>query len=117
MRTGRLATDGVDSWLDTEKLPRLLVLRETEVEPPAYPNWPPSKPSAVPNQLVLKGLSGPSSHRYALINNATLAVGEESRVRVGASNQLVRCLSIGSNAVLIQVRGEPSPRELQFEGR
>jgi len=116
-RVVRWITDGVDSWLDTEKLPRLLVLRETDPEPPAYPNWPPSKRSAVPNQLVLKGLSGPSNHRYALINNATLAVGEESRVRVGASNQLVRCLSVGSNAVLIQVRGEPSPRELRFEGR
>jgi len=110
-------TDGVDSWLDSEKLPRLLVLREPEVEPLAYPNWPTAKPSAVPDQLVLKGLSGPSRHRYALINNATLAVGEESRVRVGASSQLVRCLSISNNAVVIQVRGEPSPRELQFEGR
>jgi hypothetical protein len=116
-RLVRWITDGVDSWLDREKLPRVLVLREPEAVSPVYPNWPTAKPSAVPDHLVLKGLSGPKQRRYALINDATLAVGEESRVRVGTSNKLVRCLSIASNTVLIQVRGESAPRELQFDLR
>jgi len=107
--------DGVDSWVDTGKLPRLLVLNEAQDPAPLVPNWGPAKPTAVPDTLVLRGLSGTGNRRYALINNATLSLGEQIRVRVGSSNQLVRCLSISSNAVTLQVSGERTPRQLELD--
>ncbi len=107
-------SNGVDSWVDSEKLPRLLVLREMGAETLPDFTWWPVRPSPVPDKLVLRGLSGTAGHRFALINDATFGVGEEARVRVGASNQVVRCLSIKSNSVLIQVRGEPIPRKLEL---
>ena len=114
-RLVRWIMDGVDSWVDTGKLPRLLVLKEAQDPAPLLPNWGPSKPTAVPDTLILRGLSGTGAHRYALINNATLSVGEQTRVRVGPSNQLVRCLSIASNTVTLQVSGEPAPRQLELD--
>ena len=107
--------DGVDSWLDSDQLPRVLVLREAQKAPPEEFRWIQEKPTPVPDKLVLKGVSGSSTRQFALINNATLSVNEQTRVRVGASNVLVRCLSISTNAVVIQVQGEHSPRQLQLE--
>ena len=114
-RLVRWITDGVDSWLNSDELPRLLILREASPEAPANLPWVAEKPSPVPDKLILKGLSGPVNRRYALINNATLCMGEETRVRIATSNVLVRCLSITSNAVTIQVRGETAPRQLKLE--
>ena len=71
----------------------------------------------MPNRLTLKGLAGRAQNRFALINNVTLRAGEEERVRVGASNVVVRCLAIGENSARIHVQGESSPRELCLETR
>jgi hypothetical protein len=114
-RLVRWITDGVDSWLNSDELPRLLVLREVAEEARVSFPWIAEKPSPVPDKLVLKGLSGPANRRFALINNATLSMGEQTRVRIAASNLLVRCLSITSNAVTIQVQGEAGPRQLKLE--
>ena len=114
-RVVRWITEGVDSWLESEQLPRLLVLREKQEEGPSSFSLPAGPPSKVPDKLVLKGLSGTARRPFALINNATLSEKEETQVRVGTTNVLVRCLTIGSNSVTIQVRGEPSPRQLRLE--
>jgi hypothetical protein len=110
----RWITDGVDSWVDAEKLSRVLVLRETlsDDAPPFVLNWGPTKPTQAPDRLILKGLSGTSGRRFALINDATLEANEEAKVRVGITNMVVRCLVIHSNSVQIQVRGERAPRTL-----
>lgn len=110
----RWMTDGVDSWVDVEKMPRLLALRDgtKEEEPPVILNWAPVQRTQAPQNLILKGLSGTGNHRFALINDATLAANEEGKVRVGTSNLIVRCLLINSNSVTIQVRGEATPRQL-----
>jgi hypothetical protein len=105
---------GVDSWVDIEKLPRLLALRDGTVadDAPVALNWAPVQVTKAPQKLILKGLSGTGTRRFALINDATLSANEEGKVRVGTSNLVVRCLVINSNSVTVQVRGETTPRKL-----
>ena len=69
-------------------------------------------PTAVPDKLVLRSLSGAASRRLALVNNQTLANGEETRVRVGQTNVLVRCLEIRDRSVVLRVGGRTEPMEL-----
>ena len=60
-------------------------------------------PTAVPNRLTLKGISGAPGHRFALINDRTLEKNEEGKVRVGKTNVVVRCLDISDHSL-------PGPR-------
>lgn len=105
---------GEDSWLDKDKPERLLALKSapdsaTTVEP----LWQRTiVPTAVPEKLVLRRLSGTASRRLALVNNQTLAKGEETRIRVGQTNVLVSCLDIRDRSVLLRVSGRPEPMEL-----
>lgn len=103
---------GADDVLAATNTSRVLVMQPDDE--PAAPVWPPpaALPTRVPAKLTLKGISGAVSRRFALINDATLARNEEARVRVGATNVLVRCLDIRDKSVLIQVRGEVAPKEL-----
>lgn len=86
------------------------------VTPPAV--WPP--PAAlhtlVPDTLVLKGISGSKSRMFALINDCTLTRNEEGKVRIGATNLVVRCIEIRERSVVIQVKGSEAKVEL-FLGR
>lgn len=112
-RLARWITDGVDSWLDIDKLPRLLILREAPEEPKQEFAWPAQRPTAVPNKLMVKGVFRRGAQTTVLINDTTLSImAEAAKVRVGTSNVLVQCLSITSNAVVLQVIGELSPRTL-----
>ncbi len=105
---------GEDSWLDKDKLERLLALKAapdsgTVIEP----LWQRTiVPTPVPDTLVLRSLSGGGNQRLALVNNQTLAKGEEARVRVGQSNVLVRCLEIRDRSVVLRLGGRPEPVEL-----
>jgi hypothetical protein len=109
--------DGVDSWVDKDKLNRLTALREPD-EPSAELSFnpPPQAVTPVPDTLVLKGISGSARRRFALVNNATLQEGEEARVRVGTSNILVRCLAILDDRVRLQLAGQTNAVELRLGG-
>jgi len=109
---------GIDSWVDTNKLDAVLQLREPELPAEAPFQWlTPAVSPPAPNKLILKSLTGSSRQPLALINNATLAVGEEVKVRVGTSNVLVRCLAISNGVVTIQVQGDPKPIELRLPAK
>lgn len=111
-------TDGVDSWVDIDKLERLLELRgETEAQPPLAFNVPSQAPTPVPDTLVLKGISGSGRRRFALVNHATFQEGEEARVRVGTSNILVRCLAVLDDRVRLQLPGQTNAVELRLGGK
>jgi hypothetical protein len=109
---------GEDSWLDKDKLERLLALKavsdsDTSIEP----LWQRTiVPTSVPDTLVLRNLSGTGNRRLALVNNQTLAKGEESRVRVGRTNVQVRCLEIRDRSVVLRVSGQTEPMELFLTG-
>lgn len=65
-------------------------------------------------QLSLKGISGPSNRRFALINNQPLAAGEEAYVRVPGGQVKVHCWEIGTNSVVVSVEGDPQRKVLRL---
>lgn len=72
--------------------------------------------SAVPDTLVLKGISGSAQHRFALINNTTFEPMEKEKVRVGQKTVTVNCLEIGKDYVTIQIDGSPEKKQLFLPG-
>jgi hypothetical protein len=107
---------GVDGWLEPDKLDRLYALRDdAKSRPPGTANpkttqpapWatPTAAPAAAPDRLVLRGLMGTKGGQTALINDAMLKVNESARIRLGATNVLVRCVEIRPDAVLVEVEG------------
>lgn len=111
---------GVDPEMDPEHLERILVLREhvrddfalAEASTPFA--FAPVPPRTGPTNFVLKGLSSSKGRRFALINDGTFMANEESKVRLGESNVVVRCLQILDDAVVIQVAGESQARMLKL---
>jgi hypothetical protein len=109
---------GIDSWVDTNQLDAVLNLREAETREGAVFQWPlPVVSPPALDKLVLKSLALGGRQPLALINNVTLAVGEEAKVRVGTSNVLVRCLAISNAVVTVQVQGDPKPIELRLPAK
>jgi hypothetical protein len=109
---------GIDPELDIEALDRTLVLREKRpanvaAAEPVFLS-PPPPPRVAPTNLVLKGLSGSRARRFALINDCTLQVNEEAKVRLGDSNVVVRCLQIFDDAVVVKVAHENENRTLRL---
>lgn len=102
---------GVDESLVETNRSRVLITSSDTL--PTF-SWPPpaSLPTVVPGSLMLKGISGTAARRFALINDATLVKNEETRIRVGVSNVIVRCLDIKPQSVVIQIQGKASPTEL-----
>ena len=64
--------------------------------------------------LELKIISGPPQRRLVTLNNQTFSAGESQRVNVRGSEVRVRCLEIRDRSVLVEVAGEPTPRELKM---
>ncbi len=89
---------------------------EPEPEPVAAKNAPAEIPVAtVPNKygdIALKGISGLKNHRLAMINNATLAIGETAKVKVHDERVDVTLQEIKDDAVVILIAG--STRELKL---
>lgn len=75
---------------------------------------PDTKAVAPVIQLALKGISGPASRRFALINNQPLAAGEEGYVRVPGGQIKVHCWEIRDDSVVVSVEGETEKRELRL---
>jgi hypothetical protein len=73
------------------------------------------QPTPVPDTLLLKGISSSKSQPLALINDHTFAAGESAKVRVGATNMLVRCLTVGGHSARIQVVDSGREMELQLD--
>ena len=85
-----------------ESLPRIAT---TNVVAPA---------NLVLDQLALKGISGTQDRRLALINSATLAVGELGEIKVGAQILKLRCREIRERSVLIELDGSKEVKELKL---
>jgi hypothetical protein len=78
---------------------------------PAYS----SAVSSVPDTLVLRGIYWAQARPLAIINNRTLGVNEEGKVRVGKTNVTIRCLAIGQDGVRIRIVGTGEERELRLK--
>ena len=105
---------GVDSWIDKDQLERLLQLKEKVVDDaPVVPLWQQTTVrTAVPDTLTLRGISTIGTRRFALVNDRTLDTGESARVRVGASNVVVRCVEIRDASVLLEVGSDKQALQL-----
>jgi hypothetical protein len=65
--------------------------------------------------FLLKALSGSANQRLALINNRTLARGEEAEVTVATGQKIkIVCLDIREASVLIRAPGQLEPLELHL---
>jgi hypothetical protein len=104
--------EGVDSWLDQDKLERLLAVKKEGEELAAAFAWLPTVTAPGPDTLILKSISGSAGRRFALINNRTFATNEEGKVRVGQSNVIVRCVEIRDKSVVLQIKGQNGTLEL-----
>lgn len=107
--------EGVDQKIDGSNTGRVLV-RKRDNEPISVA-WQPVKPTAVPDTLVLRGISGTPQRRFALVNDTTLMKGDQARVRVGASNVVVHCLDITDTSVVLSVNKSAERTELFLKTR
>ena len=130
-RTVDWVLNGVDTYLRTDKLDRLLTLREGvralqprqsvaqgtsgPVQHAVFPATPPA-PAPAHEKLVLKGISRAGRSSLALINNRTLGVGEKAQVRIGDGSVLIKCLSIKADSVIVQYEGSNRQQELLLSG-
>ena len=109
---------GSDSWVDKDRLERMLVLKEeTTDEPPAIPLYQRTTTrTTVPDTLILRGISGSDQRRFALINDRTFAKGESAKVRISSSNVLVQCVEIRDASVVIRIGEKQTTLELALPG-
>ncbi|SRR5258706_270650 len=94
--------EGTENQIDPNNPAGVLSLQH---EPAGGPLWIASAPSPVPSTLMLRGVSGTASRRFALINDRTLGRNETGKVRVGDTNVVVQCLAIETNSVTIRILG------------
>ena len=85
---------------------------EAPHKPPTLETYPPQVPIKY-GPLTLKGLSGTKDHRFALINNVTLAVGDWADVKTGDKRVSVICKEIRDDSVLITADGKPMELKLK----
>ena len=64
---------------------------------------------------MLRGIYWAQERPAAIINNRTLGVNEEGKVRVGKTNLTIRCLAIRQDSVRIRMVGSGEERELRLK--
>ncbi|MDB6066787.1 MAG: hypothetical protein JWR26_2995 [Pedosphaera sp.] len=69
-------------------------------------------PAFSASSFVLKGLSGSSDRRLALINNRTLAAGEYAEITTSAGKIKIRCVEIRDSSVLIRTDAQSETIEV-----
>jgi hypothetical protein len=94
--------EGTENQIDPNNPAGVLSLQQ---EPAGGLLWTASAPSPVPSTLMLRGISGKATRRFALINDRTLGSNESGKVRVGDTNVVVQCLAIDTNSVTIRIQG------------
>ena len=72
------------------------------------------QPSALFNNLTLKGISGARGQMLALINSSTVGVGELAEIRCGLQVVKIRCREIRNRSVVIELDGVGELKELKL---
>jgi hypothetical protein len=107
---------GVDSRLDRNDLSRVRTIRNPPPRPQtAQLDWYGREPAPAPATMTLRGFILTQTEWLALINDCALTEGEIGRIRVGKTNLLVRCLSLGENSVRIQNLASGEIQELRLK--
>ncbi len=66
----------------------------------------PTNTPMIATELELKGISGPTERRLAIINTRTVAVGEEAEVISSQGKVRILCREIRADSVVVQVGNE-----------
>ena len=66
---------------------------------------PLAAPSGVPEEIVLKGINLLKSRRFAIINNVTVAQGEECELKIKGRLVRLLCLEVKEKSVVVSVGG------------
>jgi hypothetical protein len=66
------------------------------------------------DQLFLKGISGTKGEPLAIINTATIGLGEVAEIRCSGQVLKVRCREIRERSVLIELVGSHEVKELKL---
>ena len=64
-----------------------------------------TEPVANFNNITLKGVSGTSENRLAILNNKTCAAGEEIELRISGHPTKVKCVEVREKSVVISING------------
>jgi hypothetical protein len=56
-------------------------------------------------QIKLSGLSGPTNHRLAIINNETFSAGEDNDLKLTGKMVNVKCVEIRDKSALVKIQG------------
>jgi hypothetical protein len=72
-------------------------------------------PSAPPAILKLQAITWIPTHPSILINNQTLGVDDQARIRIGKTNVVIRCLAIREDSALVQFVESGERRELRLK--
>jgi hypothetical protein len=108
---------GTDAELDADEPGRIRVVEMPKAKTVSVTNTfvYGGEPTAVPDTLVLKGISGVKGRQMVLINDRSFAVGESGKVRVAKTNILIRCLQIGDDSARIQIIDSGEQQELSLK--
>jgi len=91
-----------------------------KVKDPFFPNSTRIKtvvtaaPQVSSSTFELKAITGAPGARLAIINNRTVANGEDAEVTTPLGKLWIRCLEIRDSSVLIRSSLSPDPIELRF---
>ena len=108
---------GTDDRLVSDDLRRVrnVELPRTAARPATNSPVANPAPSPVPNTLVLRGIYWAQERPAAMINNRTLGVNEEGKVRVGKTNLTIRCMAIRQDSVRIRIVSSGEEQELRLK--
>jgi hypothetical protein len=107
---------GILDWVRHGTTAAFDAARPLTIAPASPPTW---NLGTVPKQpaltLRLRGISGPSSRRMAIINDRYFMVGDEKEVALKNAIKTVRCLEIQADAAIIQIDGETNRITLRLQ--
>ncbi len=69
-------------------------------------------PAFSASAFTLKGLSGSTGRRLALINNRTIASGENAEITTPSGKIKIRCLEVKESSVVIRAESQSEPVEI-----
>lgn len=107
-----------------EELPVPLAVFDYTIHPTKDPFFPLSTRQPFPQPVnntpppinaslfVLKGVDGASDHRLALVNNRTVAKGEDAEVTTAAGKVKIHCLEIRPTSVVLRIASQSEPLEI-----
>lgn len=118
--------DGMDAWLEKDRIDRVFVLRDdakdrraaAAASAPAWQSAPRATTPPVPDKLLLRGVIGTEkTGRTALINDGLFKANESARVRLGATNITLRCLEVRADSALVLVEATGEKQELRLTAK